>query len=186
MRARPTHPAIRLRLSAATEKSETFQTSVNEDEHNVWTGFFEKQKQTRMNSKQRPSWGVHGMLCRDMRCDATRRSLLTRSKEPSRFLFSSNVDSEYVMMCRRRAYCAVMQHCRWPWRNRQDAVNNEKEFLGKTEGGKGVDREREGRAKTHPECHHLVCFVWLILGVLRWKRSWEHSPQKSRCWSVEY
>ena len=43
-------------------------------------------------------------------------------------------------------------------------ANNEKKFPGKTEGGKGVGREREGLARTLPECYHLVWFVRLVLG----------------------
>ena len=41
--------------------------------------------------------------------------------------------------------------------------NNKKEFPGKMEGGKSVDGEREGLAQTLPECHHLVCFVQIVL-----------------------
>ena len=68
---------------------------------------------------------------------------------------------------RRRAYCTVVQHCRCPRRSRQDASKNEKEFPGKTEGGKGVGGEREGLADpsgmsssclfclAHPRCFEL-------------------------------
>ena len=85
------------------------------------------------------------------------------SKEPGRFLFSYDaLRSECVEMCWRRACFTVVQHCRYPPRDRQDAANNEKEFPGTTEGGKGAGGEREGLAQTLPECRDLfVLFACL-------------------------
>ena len=121
-----------------------------------------------------------------MRREAIRRSLLTRSKESSWFLFSSDLRSEHVEMCQRRAYCAVMQHYRCSRRNRQDAANNEKEFPGKMEGGKGVDGERKGQGR--PFRNVIILFVLFGSPSVFWAEkefeNFHHKNQDVDQWSI--
>ena len=105
---------------------------------------------------------------REMRREATRQSLPARFQENQAGSHSHPMLSvQNVWRCvgvGRRACavaCAVVQHCRCPRRSRRDTANIEKEFPGKTEGGKGVYGEREGPAQALPEHHHLLlsCLV---------------------------
>ena len=104
-----------------------------------------------------------------MRRNATRQSLLTifqknQAGSHSHLMLSvQNVWRCAGVGC--WAHCAVVQYCRCPRRNQQDAANKEKKCPSKMEGGRGVGGEREGLAQTLPECHHLVCFI-----LIRWKR----------------